>query len=234
METAETLFLSLSIPDSDPSRAAKLKIADCAPGFKIIDMVGGGIVDDESNTEDEIDWKGDFVWLMCAGEEEGLRFELARTVDQDEPELQATFQGIELKHGASDLRRHLAQSDLWPVYRLRAVVILQQRVFDQLQLLYSTQEDVEALPHGDAADVRSFPYASALKLRRLEFELLEKAYGDFERQVSLPPSFSPACLVTSFVQLWMQDVIFMLFQRDAVWPKPRLQAVRARTFDNQY
>ena len=27
------------------------------------------------------------------------------------------------------------------------------------------------------------PYASAMKLRRLEFELLEKAYEDFERQV---------------------------------------------------
>ncbi|KXT14600.1 hypothetical protein AC579_3680 [Pseudocercospora musae] len=183
MDTAETLFLSLSIQDSDPSRAAKLKVADCAPGFKIIDVVGSGTADDESNIKHEIDWKGDFVWLLCAGEEEGLRFELARTLDQDEPELQATFRGIELKHGASDLRRHLAHSDLWPVYRLRAVVILQQRVFDQMQLLYSTQEDFDAVPHGDAADVRSFPYASALKLRRLEFELLEKAYGDFERQV---------------------------------------------------
>ncbi|KAF2171196.1 hypothetical protein M409DRAFT_63568 [Zasmidium cellare ATCC 36951] len=197
MEKAETLFLSLSIPEDDPRRAAKMKIAQSAPGFKIIDaseqeqrtpqddgqssakeIDETGAVDENSG---EIDWKGDFVWLLCMTEEDGLRFQIARTVDGEE-ELQATFHDQELKGGAADLRRLLSQTPLWPVYRLRAVVILQQRVFEQMQVLYQSQEDVEGTPHGDGADVRDAPYQQAMKLRRLEFDLLEKAYEDFERQ----------------------------------------------------
>lgn len=129
-----------------------------------------------------IDWQGNFIWLLCVSKDEGLRFELARTIDGEE-EMRAIFVDRELT-GADDLRHALSQSELWPVYKLRAIVILQQRVFDQLQILYSTQEEVEAVLHGDASSVREAPYQQAMKLRSLEFELLEKAYEEFERQVS--------------------------------------------------
>ncbi|CAK4032491.1 Hypothetical predicted protein [Lecanosticta acicola] len=186
MDTAETLFLSLMIPDSDVSKSAKMKVADCAPGFKIIDVCGEPVPAEKRSHQNEetggdIDWSGDFIWLLCVGSEDGLEFELARTVDGQE-ELQATFNGQELKRGASDLHRHLVQSQLWPVYRLRAMVILQQRVFDQLQVLYGSQDAVEATPHGDGTGIREPQYQQALKLRSLEFELLNKAYEDFEKQ----------------------------------------------------
>jgi hypothetical protein len=73
---------------------------------------------------------------------------------------------------------------------LRAIVILQQRVFEQLQVLFETQERVELEPHGAETQVRAGPHELATKLRRLEFELLEKAYEVFEAQVSdaLPES----------------------------------------------
>ncbi|KAK4506822.1 hypothetical protein PRZ48_000555 [Zasmidium cellare] len=197
MEKAETLFLSLSIPEDDPSRAAKMKVAECAPGFKIIDVSEQeqpnlqeesrtnanqtGDASAEPEHSGEIDWKGDFVWLLCITEEDGLRFKIARTIDGEE-ELQATFHDHELKAGAADLRRLLSQTPLWPVYRLRAIVLLQQRVFDQLQVLFQSQEDLQETPHGEGTEVREAPYQQAMKLRRLEFELLEKAYEDFERQ----------------------------------------------------
>lgn len=186
MDTAETLFLSLSIPENDVSRAAKLKVAECAPGFKIIDVPADHQVssDSDQDAEGRIDWSGDFIWLLCVGLEDGLEFQLARTVDGQDEELQATFKGQELKKGASDLHRMLAQSELWPVYRLRATVILQQRVFDQLQVLYGSQEEIEATPHGNGTEIREAPYQQAMKLRSLEFELLNKAYEDFEKQVS--------------------------------------------------
>lgn len=184
METAETLFLSLTIPEDDIARIAKSQIAQCAPGFKLIDVTDKAEDGKYSQNSGDIDWKGDFIWLLCVNQADGLRFELARTVDSEGEEVQATFRGQELTQGASDLRRLLAQSDLWDVYRLRAIVILQQRVFDQLQVLFSTQEDVEGALHGDDEGVRETPYQLALKLRRLEFELLEKAYEDFEKQVS--------------------------------------------------
>ena len=175
MESAETLFLSLTIPDSDMSRAGKMKVADCAPGFKLIDT-----------GDSKFRWAGDFIWLLCANEDDGLRFELARTIDGEGDEMEAFFNEHELMGGAAELHGLLAKSELWDVYRLRAVAILQQRVFDQLQVLYSTQDDIEAVPHGDGTDVREQPFRLAMKLRRLEFELMERAYEVFEKQVRGP------------------------------------------------
>jgi hypothetical protein len=64
---------------------------------------------------------------------------------------------------------------------------LQQRVFDQMQVLYASQEDMEEVPHGDGTEVRQQAYDQAMKLRRLEFELMERAYEDFEKQVCPSP-----------------------------------------------
>ncbi|KAK5116984.1 hypothetical protein LTR62_006705 [Meristemomyces frigidus] len=170
-ESAETLFLSLSIPETDPYRTAKLAVADCAPGCKLVDAGKGAI-----------DWNGDFIWFLCVSAEDGLRFELARTLDSKEDEMQAFFGETELTGGATQLHELLSKTNLWEVYRLRAVAVLQQRVFDQMQMLYSTQEDMEATVHGDRTEVRTSCYEQAKQLRRLEFELLEQAYEDFEKQ----------------------------------------------------
>ncbi|KJX97083.1 hypothetical protein TI39_contig562g00006 [Zymoseptoria brevis] len=182
MESAETLFLSLAIPEEDPSKISKIKFADCAPGFKIIDTSDQPAVGRETHKSrsGDIDWTGDFIWLLCVGHEDGFQLQLARTVDGAE-EVEATYQGETLSD-ARDLRRKLSQSSLWDVYRLRAVVILQQRVYDQLQVLYGTQEGIESLPRGDTTNIGEPQYELATKLRRLEFGLLETAYEDFERQ----------------------------------------------------
>ncbi|KAK4556899.1 hypothetical protein LTR86_005880 [Recurvomyces mirabilis] len=169
--SAETLFLSLTIPDGDPYRTAKTAVADCAPGFKLVDAGGG-----------KIEWTGDFIWLLCVNAEDGLRFELARTVDSEDDEMHAFFGEHDITRGARQIHDLLGRSDIWDVYRLRAVAILQQRVFDQMQVLYSSQEDVEAVAHGAGSDIRSQCYEQAMQLRRLEFELLENAYEEFERQ----------------------------------------------------
>jgi hypothetical protein len=177
METAETLFLSLSLPEGDVMRAAKMQAAECAPGFKLIDAGDG-----------EVDWKGEFVWLLCVGEEDGLHFDVARTIDGEE-EIHGFFKEHELSGGAAELYRLLGQSEMYDLYRLRAVTILQQRVFDQMQVLYASQEDMEEVPRGDGTEVRQQVYDQAMKLRRLEFELMERAYEDFEKQVCPPSQF---------------------------------------------
>ena len=173
MESAESLFLSLTIPNNDKFRVEKARLADCAPGFKLIDT-----------GDSEIDWTGDFIWLLCVNEVDGLRFEIARTVDGEE-EVGAFFRDTELAGGAAGLHFLLQDSELWDVYKLRAVAILQQRVFDQLQLLYTTQEDVEAVEHGGESNIRDGPYRLAMTLRRLEFDLLEEAYEILEAQVRI-------------------------------------------------
>ncbi|KAI6843817.1 SET domain-containing protein [Hortaea werneckii] len=170
-KSAETLFLSLSIPNEDPYKSAKLQTADCAPGFKLIDAGDG-----------EIDWKGEFIWLLCVGADDGLRFELARTVDGEGEEMQSFFGDEELTGGTAQLYSLLGKSELWDVYRLRAVALLQQRVFEQMQVLYGTQEEAEAVEHGGDTDVRTPVFENVMRLRKLEFDLMERAYEDFERQ----------------------------------------------------
>ncbi|KAI7180667.1 SET domain-containing protein [Hortaea werneckii] len=170
-KSAETLFLSLSIPNEDPYKSAKLQTADCAPGFKLIDAGDG-----------EIDWKGEFIWLLCVGADDGLRFELARTVDGEGEEMQSFFGDEELTGGMAQLYSLLGKSELWDVYRLRAVALLQQRVFEQMQVLYGTQEEAEGVEHGGDTDVRTPVFENIMRLRKLEFELMERAYEDFERQ----------------------------------------------------
>ncbi|WPH02550.1 SET domain-containing protein [Acrodontium crateriforme] len=170
-ESAEMIFLSLTIPDTDSMRQAKLNFADCAPGFKLIDTGDG-----------EIDWKGEYIWLLCVNEEDGLEFKVARTVDGSGEEIHVFFKDQEIRGGAAELYSLLGKSELWDVYRLRAIAILQSRVFDQLQVLFSSQEATEATLHGQGTDVRGQPFEQAMKLRQLEFELLERAYEDFEKQ----------------------------------------------------
>lgn len=175
-QSAETLFLSLTMPEDDPYRRAKASIADCAPGFKLIDAGDG-----------EIDWTGEFIWLLCVSADDGLRFEIARAYGEDgaDEEVHGFFGDHELSStgGAAALYALLGKSELWDVYRLRAISILQQRVFDQMQVLYSTQDDIETVPHGEGTEVRTQCYEQAMQLRRLDFELLERAYEDFEKQV---------------------------------------------------
>ncbi|KAK3722431.1 hypothetical protein LTR37_002423 [Vermiconidia calcicola] len=169
-QSAETLFLSLTIPNDDALQTVKMKISNCPPGFKLIDTGDGGT-----------EWTGDFIWLLCVNEDDGLRFETARTVD-GASEIEAFFRDDTLSGGAGQLHSLLSNTELWDVYRLRAITLLQQRVFDQLQALYTTQDDADTTPHGDGTDVREAPYGFAMTLRRLEFELMERAYEEFEMQ----------------------------------------------------
>nr|POF08178.1 set domain-containing protein 8 [Quercus suber] len=170
-QSAETLFLDLSIPDDDTARSAKNAMADCAPGVKIIDAGDG-----------EIDWTGEYIWLLCVNREDGLQFKIAQTVDGESEEIHAFFGEHALSNGAPGLLRLLGKHKLWDVYRLRAVAILQQRVLEQMQVLFSTQDEQSDAPHGDGTEVKERRFDQAMQLRRLEFELLERAYEYLEKQ----------------------------------------------------
>jgi hypothetical protein len=207
--SAETMFLDLSIPHDDVYRTAKMRIADCAPGFKLIDAGDG-----------EVDWAGDFIWLLCVNHEDGLDFELARTADGSDEEMHAFFRDQKITGGAAQIYTMLGQSNLWDVFRLRAIAILQQRMFEQLQILNYTQRQMEEAAHGAGTNVRDKPYEQAMQLRKLEGELLECAYEDFERQVSL------SCI------LWGEHLVLLGPSQSVVEAKddgPALPAATLRT-----
>ena len=176
VSSARAVFLSLDIPEGDPTRIIRLEIADCAPGFKIDDISGG-----------KLTWTGDFVWMLCVNSCDGLQFKLARTTDGDE-EIQGFFQDTRITSGASQLHSLLQQSDLWDVYQLRAVTILHERVASQLESLASSQEVAEDDYRACVVELRDHQYRMAMRLRARELRLLSSAYEYFENQVRLPYS----------------------------------------------
>jgi hypothetical protein len=166
MTSARVMFLDLSIPDDDPLRPAKLAVNTAAPGLRIYE------------TDDRIDWESDFVWLVAINEEDGLDFKLRQTVD-GQREIQAFWKEHEL-NDTFNLKDILSQDPLWDIYQLRAVVLLQSRVEAQLETL----QEYGTPPHD--VSVRDVPYRLAERLRRLEYELLQKSGRAFEDQVSAP------------------------------------------------
>lgn len=173
MASARQLFLDLSIPEDDPLRRVKAMLADCAPGFKITEIDG------------KMAWEGDYIWLTCVNEEDGLQFTVRQTVD-GEGELAAAWNGQELK-SFNGFDRLLQQHSMWDIFRLRAVSILQDRVASQLSTLYASGDEIDKLEHGESSGIRQIPRRLAMKLRTLEGDLLEKAYEFFENLVSARP-----------------------------------------------
>lgn len=172
METAKELFLDLDIPDDDPLKHAKKAVSKSAPGFRLFSKGGA------------TSWEGDFVWLICVNEEDGLKFQVKRSNDGGE-ELEIRWRGSVLEDIAR-MKDLLRRDPLWEVFQLRAVVILQARVQAQLSTLNASEEQVQdsqGLP-GVSVDI----WETATKLRELEWALLLRADQDFEQDVRQPLS----------------------------------------------
>ncbi|KAL8932796.1 MAG: hypothetical protein Q9216_006669, partial [Gyalolechia sp. 2 TL-2023] len=163
MTSARELFLDLDIPEDDPLRLAKKAASKAAPGFKIF-------AKDYST-----DWEGDFVWLVCVNEEDGLDFRLLQTVN-GEKELKVFWKDDEVSD-ISKLRDLLEQERLWEVFQLRAIATLQSRVEEQLLALDRSKANLIAMMQKFD---KSNPLRTAMKLRDLEEKLMLHAYENFE------------------------------------------------------
>jgi hypothetical protein len=158
------MFLDLEIPDDDPLRPAKIFVSTAAPGFRIFE---------KDNT---VDWESDFVWLVVVNEEDGLDFRIRQTTD-GKREIQAFWEERELSD-TSKIHEYLQKCPTWEVYKLRATVLLQDRVAGQMRMIQATQD----LTH-NTTSVRDVPQKLAERLRRLEFEMLERTALVLESQV---------------------------------------------------
>lgn len=173
MQSAKELFLSLDIPGDDPLKGAKLATSDAAPGVRIFDKTEG------------TRWESDFVWLACVNEEDGLNFRILQTTDGGR-ELKVFWKDRELEN-IVQVKDLLQAENAWEVFQMRAVATIQSRVRDQLRLLYSTEDEVQHAEWGDGTGVREMPRKLAVRLRKLESELLERAYGQLEDEVRSVP-----------------------------------------------
>ncbi|KAL1619888.1 hypothetical protein SLS54_006487 [Diplodia seriata] len=174
MTSAQELFLDLEIPNDDPLKRAKLHINTAAPGFRLFDSA------DAEAPAGSTGWQSDFVWLVVVNEEDGLEFEVAQTTDGGR-ELRVYWDGAVLEE-PDKLTDKLKTHQLWNVYRLRAVSLIQDRVEAQLRLLYSTDPEVKTAQRGDGIGIRERMWSLTTRLRDLERDLLERAYGDLEEE----------------------------------------------------
>lgn len=168
---ARDVFLDLAMAEDDPLGRAKHAVASCAPGVRL------------SNRSGRVTWEGDYIWLICLNEEDGLQFRVVQTIDGDR-QLEALFKDKPLESTAR-LKEYLQVDLLWEVYRLRAVSIIQDRVEQQLKVLYSVADGGGDCDEVGDSQVRQRPREFAMRLRDLETRLLEQAYEDLEGEVCM-------------------------------------------------
>ncbi|KAF4538639.1 Set domain-containing protein [Lasiodiplodia theobromae] len=174
MTSARELFLDLDIPNDDPLKRAKLHVNTSAPGFRLYDS------DHVGASAGSTGWQSDFIWLVVVNEEDGLDFQVEQTTDGGR-ELRVYWNGSVLEE-PDKLADTLKTHPLWDVFKLRAVSLLQDRVETQLRLLYGTDDDVKAAMNEEGIRVRERVWSLATRLRDLERDLLERAYGNLEEE----------------------------------------------------
>lgn len=165
VQSAREMFLSLSAPEDDPLRLAKLHFANEAPGVRIF-----------TNAKGEVCWESSFVWWACVNEEDGLDFKVLQTTDGGR-ELQALWKGTELE--PDNLRSILMEDFQKDLFRLRATVMVQERVAKQGELLSASEAEFELSLHHAREE---FVHENIRRLRELELDLLTESYDELEKE----------------------------------------------------
>lgn len=167
--SAREMYLSLDGPDDDPLWMAKMHVVEEAPGVRIFKNSRGSVI-----------WDSGFIWWMCVNEEDGLDFNVLQHTD-GKRELKASWNGVALN--PANLRDTLMRDERRDIFRLRAAVMIQNRVEEQGELLSASQADFE--DHLAHATPESGTTLERIRvLRDLELKLLTEAYDALEEDVS--------------------------------------------------
>lgn len=174
------MFLDIDIPDDDPLRPAKMFVSTAAPGFRLFE------------DGDSVAWESDYIWLAVINEEDGLDFKIRQTID-GKREIQAFWKEQELDD-TTKLREYLRDDPAWDVFQLRATVLLQNRIDEQVESIQASQGLTQDLT------VRDVPWRLAERLRKLEFDMLVRAAAVLDSQVRLTLLYPAISRSLSFMQ----------------------------------
>jgi hypothetical protein len=184
MSSAKVIFLDLDIPEDDPLRLAKKTVNKEAPGVRIF-----------VNDDGESDWEGKYIWWSCVNEEDGLDFRVAQRNDGGR-ELEMLWKDERID--PSLLPKALSEDPRWDVFRLRATVLLQDRV--QLQKSHIETSEEQFTDSRGQDGIRDVVWRTIGQLRRLESGLLSDIYRVLEEQVSYSLTQVLKILLTSSLQ----------------------------------
>jgi hypothetical protein len=171
--TSKGLVLSLEPFSDDPLGKAKAAAFSDPPIVRLF------------AEQDKIRWESPFLYLMCLNEEDGLEFKVLQQTDGSRSHLKVFWQGSDVTDATSNFESLINEHPLKDVFRLRAVALLQDRIRQQLERLYESEDPVESL--ASAGLLTPYLQHNALQLRKSEAALLEEAVTTVGAQVSLSP-----------------------------------------------
>ena len=164
---AREIFLGLDIPLDDPLRAVKKQISREAPGVRLY-------VDEHGRVR----WESQYVWWACINEEDGLKFQMLRTNDGGR-HLHISWKDKVLN--PADLADTLQSDERGAIYRLRAIIIIQERLENQGLQLEQSQGSFDDNENEISRHAINWP--TIRRLRVLEEQLLMDAFQALEQEV---------------------------------------------------
>lgn len=173
MSSATAIFLDLQIPEDDPLRMAKKTANKEAPGVRLFVDSNG-----------RLGWEGKYIWWACVNEEDGLDFSLIQE-NNGEQRLEVLWKDQCID--PSQLSKTLEEDLKWDIFRLRAVVLLQDRISLQANNLEASEESF--MESQGQSGIRDVVRTLIERLRVLEGVLLAQFDRFFEEQVRSHPSY---------------------------------------------
>ncbi|KAJ5917394.1 hypothetical protein N7466_010948 [Penicillium verhagenii] len=184
VETTQVM-LDMNFPEADPLGVAKKMICKDTPGIRVSDASQDPATTSLTslNVSGNIIWDSPLVWWLSVNEEDGLEIGIAQTTDGGR-ELEAHWKGEKIP-SSDQLIHHLSIDPLVDIFRLRAVVLVLERLESQLILLLETTQVLEAVRE-DPAMLRSMfrpeIFDMVFRLRKLEATLLRNAVEKLTEQ----------------------------------------------------
>ncbi|KJK83085.1 hypothetical protein H634G_01213 [Metarhizium anisopliae BRIP 53293] len=165
----DKLTLRLDPFPDDPLARAKLRISNSGPTLTISRKGTEG-----SQGASSVVWRSPFVYLMCLNEEDGLSFQLLQDTSGHR-QLRLFWQGEDVTDQADDFETLIQGHDLCPVFKLRAITVLHDKVGEQLTRISRGPSDDELEPLQAAGLLRAECIAAARILKDVESKLLGHA-----------------------------------------------------------
>ncbi|KAM3066802.1 hypothetical protein ACMFMG_011871 [Clarireedia jacksonii] len=169
--TIAELVLDLEPMPEDPLGKAKVAALCDRPFVRIW-----------GDEEEKIYWESPFLYLLCLNEEDGLEFKVLQETDGSRSPLRVFWQGSDVTESTNTFEALISSHELVDIFKLRAVTILQDRIRQQLERLYGSEDIVETL--ATTAMISEDKKVNAFKLRRTETAILEAAYETVEAEKS--------------------------------------------------
>ena len=166
----KSLALPLETLPDDPLAKAKLFIFGDQPKVHV-----------STSDDGDTDWQSPFAYLMCVNEEDGVDFRLLQDVEGDQ-QLRLFWLDQDVTDRASEFETLIQNHQYYAVLKLRVVTVIQDCLSTHLQKMQS----VNSLDHSvvDALDVGLERARATASLRDIESDILQKAVGKLEAEVS--------------------------------------------------